>query len=968
MGSGLLNVSVSGLNAAQMGILTTSHNIANASTPGFNRQQISQTTNAPVFSGAGFIGQGTNVQTVRRVYSEFLGSQVLNAQTNAAELETYSSQIAQIDNLLADPSAGLSPALQGFFKALDEAAANPSSVPARQAMLSASQALVSRFQGLDQQLEDMRNGVNTQIRSEVTTINSYVTQIANINQRIIVAEAAGASQPANDLYDQRDKLVTDLNKEVRITTHKETDGSYSIFFGSGQPLVVGTQTYQFQAIPDREDLSALRIGLKDSAGFTMDIPESLVTGGNLGGLLSFRANTLDTAQNSMGRIAISLATKFNQQHALGQNLSGAMGGDFFKPIQPSTLGAPTNSGTGQLSANVITSDYLLSYDASVGGYAITRQADDKFLGVFSTLPLVVDGIRFGLNSGAPANGDVFLIKPDAAPSERVTAYGSNSGTAILSSTGSNIQTMSDSDYRLTLSATNTFTLERISDHQIWTGVGSNQAEALTDLMTNAAPQGFDLQLSGAMEVSDSFLVRPVRNGARDMELAITDPKNIALAAPIRTAAGLLNVGTATISAGMVKDGSVLQAAPFSVTYEASSNSLVGFPVGSTVRVGATNYPISTATTRVPYSPGITISINGVGASISGTPQDGDVFTFSPNITPPIAPPSMGNTGFASLFGIPSSSTLAGPQGLSTAGVTLPASLTIAAGSNDQFRIALDGAAPVTATIPPGTYTPATLLTAVQAALNTALGAVPPAAGSATASLTSSNQLAITSTTVGVGSAVALSSASNLGTGQMVSAMALTNNSLPSEPIALRYSQATTTLPERLTGFPVGSVVTVTPSGGRPTAYTISLSSDYVPYISGAELAFNGLSISITGSAIEGDTFTLERNSSGVSDNRNAGLLGALQTSNTMGDGTATFQSSYSQIVSQVGNKAREVEVTLTAQKNLVTQGETAIQSQSGVNLDEEAANLLRYQQAYQAAAKIINISGKLFDELLSLGR
>lgn len=974
MGNSLFNISVSGLNAAQMGILTTSHNISNASTAGFNRQQILQTTNTPMLTGSGFLGQGTNVLTVQRVYNNLLTTQLLTAQTNAAALQTYSNQIGQIDNLLADPSAGLSPALQGFFKAIDEAAANPASVPARQAILSAGQALVARFQGLDQQLGEMRNGINSQISTEVTTINSYVLQIADINQRILVAQAGGG-QPANDLYDQRDQLVADLNQEIRVTTHQESDGSYSIFFGTGQPLVVGTQTYQLAAMPGQEDLSSVRIGLKDPAGNLQAIPESLVSGGNLGGLLAFRRETLDPAQNAIGRIALSLATQFNTQHVLGQDLTGSMGGNFFNPIQLSTLGAPSNAGTGVLSANIVDSDYMLRYDKTQGGYTITRLADDKTLGTFSTLPQVVDGIRFSLASGAPQNGDTFLIQPGAAADKRVTAYAGNAGTATLASTGSNIQTLTDSDYRLTLVGPNSFTLERISDNQIWRGTGIDQASALADLMTNAAPQGFDLQLSGKMAVDDSFLIRPTRNAARDISLAISDPTNIALAAPIRTSAALTNAGTATISSGTVADASVLLQAPFSVRYEASSDSLVGFPVGATVKVGSTTYQVTSENARIPYTAGAIINVNGVGATISGTPADGDVFTFAANTAPPIAPPSIGNTGFATLFGIPTNTAaVAGPPaaaGFATAGLSLAGSTTITTGSNDQFRLSLDGGAAVTVTIPQGTYTPATLRAAVQTAVDTAFGS-PPLPSPASVTLNSNNQLVITSATVGPGSAVTLSSVGNSGTGIMTSAPVTGNNSLPTASITLCFNAAQAAavppLPDRLTGFPVGSVVMVTPPGGRPTSYVIGQTTDYVPYISGAELSFNGLSFSISGSAVDGDTFTVGPNPSGVSDNRNAGLMAALQTLNAMADGTSTFQSAYSQIVSQIGNKAREVDVTLTTQQNLVKQGETAIQSQSGVNLDEEAANLLRYQQAYQAAAKIINISSKLFDELLNIGR
>jgi len=133
----IFSIGVTGLNAAQAGMLTTSHNIANASTAGYNRQQIVQGTNTPVFSGAGFLGQGTNVQTVKRIYDQFLGSQVLSAEAGAAEMSSYLAQISQIDNLLADPSAGLSLALGNFFKGVQDVAANPASIAGRQSMLSA---------------------------------------------------------------------------------------------------------------------------------------------------------------------------------------------------------------------------------------------------------------------------------------------------------------------------------------------------------------------------------------------------------------------------------------------------------------------------------------------------------------------------------------------------------------------------------------------------------------------------------------------------------------------------------------------------------------------------------------------------------------------------------------------------------------------------------------------------------------
>lgn len=334
----IFSVAITGLNAAQVGLMTTNHNIANASTAGYNRQQIIQTTNTPLFTGAGFIGQGTSVETVRRVYNQFLDAEVLAAGTGAAAAESYLSQIRQIDNLLADPDAGLSPALTNFFAAVQEMAAYPASLPARQALLSASQALVSRFQAIDGRMTEIRTGINGQIASEVGAINAYATQIAELNQRIVLAQAAGPNQPANDLLDQRDQLIAELNTRIRTTSIVQSDGTYSVFIGNGQPLVVGTLPYAMQAIPDPADPLKTVVALQSPGGGSIVMPESLLAGGSLGGLLMFRSETLESAQDQLGTLAWQLAQDFNAQHASGFDLAGNAGGVFFD----ASLIDPTN--------------------------------------------------------------------------------------------------------------------------------------------------------------------------------------------------------------------------------------------------------------------------------------------------------------------------------------------------------------------------------------------------------------------------------------------------------------------------------------------------------------------------------------------------------------------------------------------------------------------------------------------------
>lgn len=966
MSSGISSVAITGLNAAQAGLLTASHNISNSSTAGYNRQYLIQSSNTPMFTGAGFLGQGANVQTVRRVYSEFLQREVRTAETNVSELKAYADQIAQIDNLLADPSAGLSPALQSFFSAASAAAANPSSIPARQSMLSSAQSMAARFNSLDQQLTQIRNGVNSQIANEVGTINSLVKQVGNINDRIIVAQAAGAGQPANDLLDQRDTLVSQLNKEIQVTVQTESDGSFSLFFGSGQPLLIAGQVYQLQAKTSKEDLTELEVGLRAPTGQLIDIPQTLVTGGTLGGLLNFRSETLDRAQNDLGRVALAMTTTINAQHRLGQDLDGNAGGDFFKTIKPAVQGAPTNAGNASLSADVSVSDYRVSYDGT--NYNVTRLSDNKTFAPSTSMPMVIDGIRLSLAAGTPQAGDAFMVRPGALPLDRVTKL-SSSSDAVLATTGSNLQTLGDSDFRLTVTGAGSFMLERLSDNATWTGSGPTQAMAIDDLMTQIAPQGFSLSLnSGAAAVGDSFLIRPTRYGARDMAVNVSDPRDIALAQGFRTAAVPTNAGTGAIGAGNVTKTDVALSSPVKLTYDAASGSLVGFPVGSEVLIGTTSYKITTTSQRVPYSQGYNISFGGAAFVLNGTPSNGDSFI----VNPPPGGVTAGNNGAAALFGTP---TTAGPSAIgSLAPATATSPLAIVAGANDQFSVSVDGGTALTVTVPPGSYTASALAAQLQTQINTAVASQ---GTSVAVTLSGTNQLVVTSNN-GAGS-VALSQASpNLGTGVVSSGVVTVTSSLPAATIALTYHQATTTgLPVRLTGFPAGSTVTVVKPDGSAKEYKMNSADgfsdaanfgDYVDFTSGATISFNGMSFTLSGNPADGDSFTLGPNTSGTGDSRNMEAIGALQSANTLADGTATYQSAYSAMVSMIGNKAREVETTYTAQENLQTQAQTAVNSASGVNLDEEAANLIRYQQAYQASAKILDVSGKLFDLITSLGR
>ena len=167
-----------------------------------------------------------------------------------------------------------------------------------------------------------------------------------------------------------------------------------------------------------------------------------------------------------------------------------------------------------------------------------------------------------------------------------------------------------------------------------------------------------------------------------------------------------------------------------------------------------------------------------------------------------------------------------------------------------------------------------------------------------------------------------------------------------------------------------NTVTIT-FNNPPTTFNVTgVAPDPSPvtYTSGANIAYNGLQVQITGTPQAGDSFTIQQNTGGVSDNRNGLLLGGLQTQLTLAGSSASYQDLYGQVVAQVGSTTHQADISRQAQEGLLRQVSAARDAVSGVNLDEEAADLVRFQQAYQAAAQVISSSNSLFDALLNAVR
>ena len=421
MAGDILSIGLSGTAASERAIATASHNIANAHTEGFSRQRVQVDTRPPQLTGVGALGTGVKINNVKRIHDEFVSSEMRSNASIANGLQTNYDFTSQIDNMLADPQAGLAPTLSQFFSSINVVANEPSSQSARQVMIGEAKALSQRFEYLDDRFESLRKGANETLKTQITDVNNLAKAIADVNWKVVLAKEVTQGEPS-DLLDQRERLLHQLSEKIVTRTTEQEDGSLNVFIGNGQTLVLGKFNSTMDLKASEHDPSVLNVVFKNR-GVDSDITQFL-KGGSIGGLLDFRENMLDSAQNELGRIAIGVAKTFNDQHHKGMTLENMLGGDFFAAIDktaPLTLPSYNNKGDYALKTtitnvdNLTTSDYTLNYNA--GKYALIKSSDRSLVASFDQLPqkIEAEGFTIDFDHGTKIeNGDSFLIRPTHA--------------------------------------------------------------------------------------------------------------------------------------------------------------------------------------------------------------------------------------------------------------------------------------------------------------------------------------------------------------------------------------------------------------------------------------------------------------------------------------------------------------------------------------------------------------------------
>ncbi|MCO7524194.1 flagellar hook-associated protein FlgK [Pseudomonas asiatica] len=418
----LINIGMSGLGAAQSGMYTLGNNIANADVESYSRQQNVQKTKGGQQVGQVFIGSGTTLADVRRVYNAFLENQLRSTTSLSSDATSYLNQITPLDTALSSSDTGITAALKSFFSAMQDAAAKPSEDASRQLLLTSAQSLAKRFNTLSAQLNQQNSDINANMASIADKVNALTQSIADLNGQISKMTAVNG-QP-NDLLDQRDGAVRELSALIGADVVEQKNGNYDIYLKNGQALVLGNTTQTIGVQPSATDPT--RMSLILNRGSTkMDIT-STTTGGELGGLIRYRKDTLDPALNELGRVALVVADAINSQLAQGIDKNGDFGATLFGDInsaaaisQRSVAKTGNSAGSGNLDVTIkdtgklSTSDYQVTF-TSATGYSVRKLPEGTDMGSFDltdTPPPVIDGFTLSLNGGGLSAGDSFKITP-----------------------------------------------------------------------------------------------------------------------------------------------------------------------------------------------------------------------------------------------------------------------------------------------------------------------------------------------------------------------------------------------------------------------------------------------------------------------------------------------------------------------------------------------------------------------------
>jgi flagellar hook-associated protein 1 FlgK len=354
--SGILNIGRTALLANQSAIAVTAQNQANINTPGYSRQVPIFVASYPGKSEAGPIGTGVEIGEIRQVVDRFVETQLLGGQASLGGYQIDRRVLSQIESLFnGSQGTGLQQALNEFFGAVQDLSNNPQGATERMVLLSKSRALAQQFSTISGHMRQIREDLNSDVIGTIDTVNGLAARIAQLNRTIGDTESGGGQ--ANDLRDERGRLLNELAAEIDISVIEGDQGQATVTAAGGKPLVLGGQAFSLRGVADPLNAAFVNVEFVSGAGTATDITPSL-SGGRLASLVDLRDRAVPDTMDRLDQLASGIITEFNTQHRLGFDLNGTPGGDFFTPT-----GAGA-SAAGTMAVAIVDSDLVAAASAA----------------------------------------------------------------------------------------------------------------------------------------------------------------------------------------------------------------------------------------------------------------------------------------------------------------------------------------------------------------------------------------------------------------------------------------------------------------------------------------------------------------------------------------------------------------------------------------------------------------------------
>lgn len=990
----LLQIGISGLRASQAALTVTGHNITNANTEGYSRQEINLSTNSSHLQSGNWVGTGVNIDSVTRVYDKFLTGQLWRDSSSFNRFAAMANNAAQVDSLLADPGTGIQPGLEKMFGSLQSVVDNPSSLAARSVLLSESEGLADRFHLIDERLSAQTEIVQGQMKVMAEEITEIAKAIAELNKEIQHASALSQKNMPNDLLDRRDLLVKKLSEKVAVNVVEQDDNMWNITIGKGQVLVVGKEHNKLFTASGSTDASRMELYIQTDRK-VQRVSES-ITGGELGGTLEFRSTVLDPTRNELGRLALVINQSFNEQHKQGLDFDGRKGIDFFTSVNAAdkvyqrVIGDNGNSrssdrliGVYIKDSSVMTaSDYKVEFPGPNDySFRITRVSDGEVLktssldGVWPN-SIEVDGFEIRFEDGSFKAGDKFLITPtrngaaelqmNLTRAEQVAVASPVVAGAEIGNTGNGSITQPnvfDSNtpffskegelnppLKIVFTSPNTYDVLDNTDP-------GNPIPLFPPLMNQKYVPG----------ISNSIFPQDTGRTAFTSFGGIL-PSNPTYQAP--APAGVVNSNNNFAGERLLinytnpKTGQVTSQPLLETKANASAKEIAkalsqrpGVQASARTTLELSNFSPD-ANSFLPMD----VSINGVTLTDAMGPNQSKYAPGYPEEVPdPITPNFLADRINAN-YQFRDMGIVARSDG---------ERVTIIALDGEDLELEFSGDMGASVNIGNGqdiilretanaTYVPLNEFDGYDFSENGPYTYEFDIPGQGTFNIQLKDNYA-SGTDVINGIRTQLQNAGFAASGELDISI--------SERGTISFKESMSVNGRGMSGSNKatmgGQLKVITEAG-----YSLGIAppgNNLFPTEPVGEPIHFGFEVKIDGVVQKGDSFTLDYNQDGTSDSRNGGMLAALQSKNTLNK-NANYTDTYGMMVERVGSITNRAQVNRESSEILLNHSQNTVASLSGVNLDEEAASLIQFELAYNANAQIIQVARSIFDTLIATFR